>query len=441
MRLTSKFLQTAYGRTIGGALAVFCAAGIGLGIGEMNGRAAQTPLEIRTASLPVASVNFIYSETLKAAGGENPYQWKLAAGRLPNGLTLGTSGALLGTPIDTGTFPITVAVNDTGDPMQTVQRSFSLTVAALNALQVATPALPQAKLSAPYSSILTASGGVAPYKWTAISGNLPSSLIVSPSGTISGEITQPGSYRVVLEVRDSGNPTQTVLKSFNLAVAGAPASAPVMSAVPESSYRFRIVTSGLPPGQASALYSAPLGADGGTPPYRWSLFSNRLPPGLRLEPSGAVTGMPTAPGVYGFTLRATDSSDTPISASQQYQLTIVGGSTAGLPAPGVSAPNGGNGNGAAPALRMVTTSLPDGHVNEAYSAAMTVAGGLQPYAWTLTSGAMPVGLTMQSSKGQIRGAPAALGTFSFVIEVSDSSGQTVSEAYSIVIAALGAGSQ
>jgi hypothetical protein len=90
---------------------------------------------------------------------------------------------------------------------------------------------------------------------------------------------------------------------------------------------------------------------------------------------------------------------------------------------------------------MVTTSLPDGHVNEAYSAAMTVAGGLQPYAWTLTSGAMPVGLTMQSSKGQIRGAPAALGTFSFVIEVSDSSGQTVSEAYSIVIAALGAGSQ
>jgi hypothetical protein len=543
LRISSKFLRTNRGRGAVAALLVFCAAGIGLGIGE-NGRAAAHPLEIRTASLPQASVNLSYSETLKAAGGENPYQWKIAAGKLPKGLTLNTSGALAGTPFDSGTFPITVTVNDTGNPVQTAQKDFSLTVDAVSGLQLTTAALPQANPAADYTSILSANGGVAPYKWSVISGNLPSTLTLAPTGTITGVISQPGTYQVLLEVKDSGNPSQTVQKNFNLVVGGAqsgvylpapgsatapspyssaptpgsssqprpypppsagtasrpypPGAAPGPSAVPRpyppgpptasrassttatpgpsvtprpypssstsaprapaSPYPlasmpgpaatthdgFRIVTPGLPPGQQSAAYSLTLEAEGGQSPYRWSLLSNRLPPGLRLNPSGSVTGTPNAAGVYTFTLRATDSSEAPISAAQVYQLKIVPPDSAGAGAG--AAPTGASEGGEAPrgpALQLEASQLPDGQVSEAYSAAVTVTGGLRPYAWTVASGALPSGLTLDPAKGQIQGAAAATGTFSFVVEVSDSSspGQVVRQSYSIVIAALGAGSQ
>jgi len=509
---------------------VFCAVGIGLGIGEA-GRATPPPLEIRTASLPQASVNLIYSETLKAAGGENPYQWKIAAGKLPKGLSLGTSGALAGTPIDSGTFPITVTVNDTGDPMQTVQRDFSLIVTGVNKLQLDTAGLPQANLAAPYTSILSASGGVPPYTWSAISGKLPSTLTLSPAGTITGVIPQSGTYQVMLEVKDSGNPSQTVQKSFNLVVGeaqpgsyppvqapGSPAASrpypPVPGAGPHASASpyppvpgpgphasaspyppvptpgpsaaprpyspgpppasrsasppatpgqrpsaspyplaslpgpaathdgFRIVTMGLPPGQENATYSLSLEAEGGQSPYRWSLLSNRLPPGLHLNPSGSVTGTPSSPGVYTFTLRATDSSDSPISAAQVYQLSIAPGNSAG----GGGAPNGPSAGGEtprSPALQLAASQLPDGQVSEAYSAPLTAEGGVRPYAWTMVSGSLPSGLTLDPARGQIQGAAAATGTFSFVIEVSDSSspGEIARQSYSIVITALGAGSQ
>jgi hypothetical protein len=190
------------------------------------------------------------------------------------------------------------------------------------------------------------------------------------------------------------------------------------------------------------MYSGMLAAEGGTPPYRWSLFSNRLPPGLRLASTGSIAGTPSVAGVYSFTLRATDSGDSPITASQQYQLTILPGNSSGA----VGAPNAAIVPGGAPkgsALQMPAKQMPDGQVNESYSAAVTVVGGLRPYAWTLSSGALPAGLTLDPARGQILGAPASTGTFSFVVEVSDSSspGQIVQQSYSIVITALGAGSQ
>ncbi len=538
MGLTSKFLHTNSRRGAAGALALFCAAGIGLGILE-TGKATPPPLEIRTGSLPQASVNLSYSETLKAAGGENPYQWKIAAGQLPKGLTLNTSGALVGTPVDSGTFPITVAVSDTGEPRQTTQKDFSLTVGAVNGLQLTTAALPQANLAADYTSILSASGGAPPYKWSVISGNLPSTLTLSPAGTITGVIPQSGTYQVLLEVKDSGNPSQTVQKSFNLVVGPAqggtyppvpmpgsstgsrpyppvptpgsstppppypqgspsasrpypatatpaPAAAPrpyppgpptasrppgststpaaaatpspyagaakprppatpyPLASMPGPSTHdgFRIVTPGLPPGQENAMYSLSLEAEGGIAPYRWSLLSNRLPQGMRLSPSGSLSGAPSASGVYTFTLRATDSSDSPISAAQVYQLKIVPGNSGGAGTAANTASAGGE-VPREPALQLVGLQLPDGQVSEAYSAPLTATGGLRPYAWTIASGSLPSGLTLDPARGQIQGAAAAMGTFSFVVEVSDSSSpeQTTRQAYSIVITALGAGSQ
>jgi len=49
------------------------------------------------------------------------------------------------------------------------------------------------------------------------------------------------------------------------------------------------------------------------------------------------------------------------------------------------------------------------------------AGGVKPYKWSISSGALPAGVTL-SSKGVATGKPAAPGTFSFVVRVDDSAG-------------------
>jgi hypothetical protein len=73
--------------------------------------AAPPPPLITTPNAPTAGVNLPYSFTFTASGGEQPLTWS-EAGALPQGLTLGADGVLSGTPSVTGSFPITVTVQD-----------------------------------------------------------------------------------------------------------------------------------------------------------------------------------------------------------------------------------------------------------------------------------------------------------------------------------------
>src|ERR1700755_771011 len=57
-------------------------------------------------------------------------------------------------------------------------------------------------------------------------------------------------------------------------------------------------------------------------------------------------------------------------------------------------------------LSITTTSLPGGQVNRAYSATLVATGGTAPLSWTISSGALPAGLTLASS-GAISGTPTA----------------------------------
>ena len=60
-------------------------------------------------------------------------------------------------------------------------------------------------------------------------------------------------------------------------------------------------------GYESESYAEPLSASGGTGPYLWSI-AGTLPPGLTLDPTnGVISGLPTTPGLYPFTLVATDA--------------------------------------------------------------------------------------------------------------------------------------
>ena len=87
--------------------------------------------------------------------------------------------------------------------------------------------------------------------------------------------------------------------------------------------------------------------------------------------------------------------------------------------------------GAPPAV--TTVSLPGGQAGLAYSQVLTAAGGATPYAWTVTAGSLPGGLSLASGTGVISGTPAAAGTSSFTVTVTDADSATGTKALSIVV--------
>ena len=174
-----------------------------------------------------------------------------------------------------------------------------------------------------------------------------------------------------------------------------------------------ISTTSLPGGTVGQAYSQTLTATGGTPPFSWTLDSGSLPAGLTLNAStGAVTGTPTSAGTESFTARVTDS----LSQTDTQALSIEV-----APAP-------------PPPVTVSTTSLPGGTVGQAYSETLAATGGTPPFTWTLDSGSLPAGLTLNASTGAVTGTPTSAGTESFTARVTDSLSQTDTQALSIEVA-------
>jgi hypothetical protein len=90
--------------------------------------APKVKVSVTTTTLKAANENKPYSVTLAATGGTLPYIWSVTAGDLPTGLTLGSNGALAGTPTESGTFEFTAQVTDSTDPVGTATANLTLTV-------------------------------------------------------------------------------------------------------------------------------------------------------------------------------------------------------------------------------------------------------------------------------------------------------------------------
>lgn len=70
-------------------------------------------LTITTNSLSSGTVGSAYSQTLTGSGGTPPYTWSIAAGGIPNGLSLdATSASIIGTPTGGGTWYFTPKLSD-----------------------------------------------------------------------------------------------------------------------------------------------------------------------------------------------------------------------------------------------------------------------------------------------------------------------------------------
>lgn len=81
---------------------------------------------------------------------------------------------------------------------------------------------------------------------------------------------------------------------------------------------------------------------------------------------------------------------------------------------------------------ITTTTLPNGSTEAAYSQTLTKTG--QAGTWTKTAGALPSGLLLNTSTGEIAGNPSAGGTFSFTVRFAETaSGLTATKQLSITI--------
>jgi hypothetical protein len=176
-----------------------------------------------------------------------------------------------------------------------------------------------------------------------------------------------------------------------------------------------VSTASLPGATTGAAYSATLSAAGGVAPYLWTLSAGSLPPGLTLDAaSGLISGTPSASGSYNFTAHVADAQSPSDTASRALSITV-----GAPPAP--------------PPPNITTTSLPDARRNKSYSRTLQATGGVAPYTWSLASGALPPGLSLNPSTGVISGTPTTRGTWNFTARVQDTQSPPASDTQALSI--------
>ncbi|WP_168356317.1 putative Ig domain-containing protein [Lysobacter enzymogenes] len=352
------------------------------------------------------------SATVAYGSGANPVTLNITGG-IPASVAIG-SAPTHGTAIASGTsitYQPTAGYSGPDSFSYTATNVAGTSAPALVTVNVTDPSISiatsgplTAQIGVAYSQTFTWSGGTAPYRNYNANG-LPPGVSVTATGndslTVSGTPSGAGTFNVTVSARDSstGNGPFTVGQLFPLTV-----GAPTLSMTPAAG--------NLPMnyGVASTINFA---AAGGTPNYSFSLAAGSLPVGVSMSSGGVLSGTPTVPGNYNITVRAIDSSTgtgAPFRIDQSYTIVV-----------------------ATPSIAIDPPSLPNGTAAVAYSANLSATGGVAPYTFSILSGALPVGVTLNSS-GAVAGIPRSDGNFSLTVRATDANGQTASKVYTFAIA-------
>jgi len=185
----------------------------------------------------------------------------------------------------------------------------------------------------------------------------------------------------------------------------------VTIAAPASS--ITVSPASLPAPQEGTPYSpVALSASGGTAPYTYAQVSGSLPPGMSFDPSThTFSGTPTHSANYTVGIQVTDATSATVTKSYALDVPAPVFTFSNLPSPAVGAP---------------------------YSQSIPVTGGVSPYNnFAVSSGTLPTGLSL-SAGGVLSGTPTAAGTYTFTVQMDDSSTPTTyagAHTYSLTVAA------
>ena len=434
--------------------------------------------------LACGTTGLAYNQALTASGGAAPLTWSISSGSLPQGLSLGSAGVVSGIPALAGVFPFTVQVTDSNGLSSTAP--FSLTIDPTpTPPTITTTTLATGEVGTAYNQTLAATGGTTPYTWSVISGALPTGLSLgSSSGVISGTPTVATSAGITIQAT-GGNGLSTTA-SFSLTIY------PQGTLVTNGSFEtgdftdwvatdigtpfvpIQVRANGYSPGYGlfscaatDGVYSATSGFDGGGPgtiqyahditvsattpllafDYRvgWDMFDYT---GSTQPRTFTVTVQPSGGGAtLATTVELTAQPDTIDLDTGVLHGTVDLSAYAGTAIRvcfNINVPEYFTGPGffeldnvrltSSPFPVISTGSpLPGAYTGESYNQTLTAAGGTAPYTWSVAPGSsLPSGLSLSPS-GTISGIPAANGTFSFTIQVTDSNSQSSTKVFGLTV--------
>src|SRR6202522_2833943 len=335
--------------------------------------------------LPGGSVNSPYAVQLLP--GEAPqYQWSIASGTLPPGLSLSATGAITGVPTAAGNFSFLVSVHN--GTQGTGEQSLSISIAGLT---VTTFYLPTSIIGQSYSVQLAATGGSGgPYQWAlapaypapnaTANGTLPQGLTMSAGGLISGaSISVAGLYYFQITALDPATKESSLPEIFALAVGACQPT---------------ITPANLPRGEVGAEYSVIFHSNSCSSGFFVPFITpnpSDLPPGVTINGINGFSGVPQFAGTYKT---AGVFGGPSVFGEAPFVITIVAG----------------------PSFTAAAT-LPSGIVGVPYAPfQIGVSSGTPPYALGVLG--LPPGIIM-SSDGGLRGTPTSDGAFSFTVTLSD----------------------
>ncbi|MEU7617492.1 fibronectin type III domain-containing protein [Micromonospora rifamycinica] len=298
----------------------------------------------------------------------------------------------------------------------TAGASYTFQVAAVNAFGTGanSPAsaavVPYAVPSAPTITAVSAASNSATLSWTApaSNGSAITSYVVTPylGGVAQAAQTFPSTPTTQTVSGLTAGATYTFRVAATNAAGTGPASAASSAVTINASPSLNFPAP--PAGEVGVAYADQLTVTGGTSPFTWSVSTGSLPPGLTLNPTtGLLSGTPTQAGGFPFTVQVTDAST--LTASKAVTLVIAAAPTLNFPPP------------------------PPGDVNVIYSDQLTVTGGTGPFTWSVSTGSLPPGLTLNPTTGLLSGIPSTAGSFDFTVQVTDSPGRTATEPVTLLI--------
>ena len=268
---------------------------------------------------------------------------------------------------------------DSSNPALTTMGPVSITiVAATPTLTIGNP--PVGMVGTPYTGIIPVTGGTGPYQCTVLNGALPSGLTLA-NCTISGTPIIGGVTTVTIGATDSGNPPTT---------GTGPVTITINNATPT------LTLANPPAATVGAPYTGVIPVTGGIAPYTCTLNSGTVPAGLTLN-NCTLTGTPTTAVVANLNVTATDSSNPKGTNTGPVVVTV----------------------NPVPALTF-TGSLPNGVVGVQYTQTLAATGGIAPYTYAVTAGALNPGLALDPATGIISGIPTTPGASSFTVTATDS---------------------